>query len=88
MHHVMTTECAHLIDTSRLVKKEIDNDDADIEKEKQEVLGISNVNEDINDDDTSDQLNVNMNYVDDEILNEWKELLIRYDNYFWNENTV
>ena len=70
MHHVMTTECAHLIDTSRLVKKEIDDDDADIEKEKQEVLGISNVNEDINDDDTSDQLNVNMNYVDDEILNE------------------
>ena len=70
MHHVMKTECAHLIDTSRIVKKEVDADDVDMEKEKQEVLAISNINEDQNEEDTSDQLNVNMNYVDDEILNE------------------
>merc|ERR1719233_2342130 len=70
MHHVMKTECAHLIDTSRLVKKEVVDDDVNMEKEKQEVLAVSNINEDHNEEETSDQLNVNMNYVDDEILSE------------------
>ena len=55
MHHVMKTECAHLIDTSRLVKKEVDDDDVNMEEEKQEVLAVSNINEDHNEEDTRSQ---------------------------------
>ena len=69
MHQVMTAECAHLIDASELVKKEI-NEDEVMENEIAEVLDMPSASEGPTGELSGEVPNVNMNYVDDEILNE------------------